>query len=193
LKVFMPKVASRATTTPGPPNTLLKITEGKPNNTPEEAAGVRAFLTGRPGCATLKLCIRRFGGLSRQCNLHLVAGPDTDRDPLVRDSLPLLAGAAAGMAGIGAALVLADISSPLRAPFTLFFLLAAPGCALAAVLRGLDPLSRAVLATGGAVVIDVLVAQVMLALHLWSARGGVAVVAALSVLLFLLSLLRATD
>lgn len=84
-------------------------------------------------------------------------------------------------------LALADIASPVRAPFTLFFLFAAPGWALAAALRGLDPLSRALLAAGGAMVVDLLVAQGMLALGMWSVRGGVAVVAALSATLFLLS------
>ncbi len=95
------------------------------------------------------------------------------------------------MAAVGGALALADIGSPLRAPFTLFFLIVAPGCAVAAVLTGLDPLSRAVVATGGALAVDLLVAQAMLALHAWSVRGGVAAVAALSVLLLVLPSLLA--
>jgi hypothetical protein len=81
---------------------------------------------------------------------------------------------------------MADISSPVRAPFTFFFLVVAPAAALASVLRGIDPLSRAVVAIGAAMVVDVLVAQGMLALHLWSIRGGVGVVAAVSAVLFLL-------
>ncbi|GHC41410.1 hypothetical protein [Streptomyces cinnamoneus] len=107
------------------------------------------------------------------------------------DSLPLAAGAAAAIAGVGGALALADVTSPLRAPFTLFFLIVAPACALAAGLRGLDPLSRAVVATGGAVAVDLLVAQIMLALHAWTVRGGVAAVAAVSAVLLLLSFLMA--
>ncbi|MEU4094320.1 hypothetical protein [Streptomyces sp. NPDC026673] len=95
-----------------------------------------------------------------------------------------------GVGGVGAVLAIADIASPVRAPFTFFFLLAAPAAALAGGLRSLDPLSRAVVAAGGAIVIDLLVAQSMLALHMWSVRGGVAVVAALSAALFLLPLLR---
>lgn len=87
-------------------------------------------------------------------------------------------------------LALADIASPVRAPFTLFFLLAAPGAALAAAVHGLDPLSRVVIASAGAIVVDLLVAQGMLALHMWSARGGVTVVTALSTALFLLPLTR---
>lgn len=110
--------------------------------------------------------------------------------PMTKESLPLLAGAAVGTGGVGAALVLADISSPLRAPFTFFFLIVAPGTALACTLGGLDPLSRAVVGVAGSVVIDLLVAQAMLMLHVWSIRGGVAVVAALSAALFLLPLAR---
>ncbi|MFI2076156.1 hypothetical protein [Streptomyces triculaminicus] len=103
------------------------------------------------------------------------------------DSLPVVAGAAAAIAGVGAVLALADIGSPLRAPFTLFFLIVAPACAVAAALRGLDPLSRAVVAAGAAVAVDLLIAQVMLALHAWTVRGGVAAVAAVSLLVFLLA------
>ncbi|MEV5510034.1 hypothetical protein [Streptomyces orinoci] len=103
------------------------------------------------------------------------------------DSLPVVAGVAMAIAAVGAVLALADIGFPLRAPFTLFFLLVAPACAVAAALRGLDPLSRSVVATGGAVVVDLLTAQTMLALHLWSVRGGVAAVGAVSLLLFLLA------
>lgn len=110
--------------------------------------------------------------------------------PITKESLPLLAGAAVGTAGVGAALALADIGSPLRAPFTFFFLLVAPGAAVASALAGLDPLSRAVIAAAGAVVVDLLVAQAMLALHLWSIRGGVAVVGVVSAALFLLPVVR---
>jgi uncharacterized membrane protein len=114
----------------------------------------------------------------------------TRRQSLGKESLPLLAGAAVGVGGVGAVLALADITSPVRAPFTLFFLLVAPGAALAAALSSLDPLSRAVIAAAGAVVVDLLVAQGMLALHLWSIRGGVGVVTVLSAVLFLLPLAR---
>lgn len=114
----------------------------------------------------------------------------TRKQTLGKESLPLLAGAAVGVGGIGAVLALADIGSPLRAPFTLFFLLVAPGAALAAALRNLDPLSRAVIAAAGAVVVDLLVSQGMLALHMWSVRGGVGVVTVVSATLFLLPLAR---
>jgi hypothetical protein len=108
--------------------------------------------------------------------------------PIAKESLPLLAGAAVGTSVAGAALALADISSPLRAPFTFFFLIVAPGAALASTLRGLDPPTRVVVAVVGSITLDVLVGQVLLMLHLWSVRGGVAVVAALSAALFLLPL-----
>ncbi|MFJ7150060.1 hypothetical protein ACIQVT_17925 [Streptomyces sp. NPDC100445] len=103
---------------------------------------------------------------------------------------PLLTGAAAAAALAGAVLALLDSTSPLRAPCTLFFLLAAPALAIGAALRGLDPYGRAVTALAGAVAVDMLVAQAMLTLHRWSVRGGVAAVALLSVLLLLLTALR---
>ncbi|MFE2447433.1 hypothetical protein ACPEIC_22510 [Stenotrophomonas sp. NPDC087984] len=107
----------------------------------------------------------------------------TDKRPAGGDWLPVIAGAAVGIAGIGAALALTDIHSPLRAPFTLFFLLAAPALAIGSALRGLDALLRPVLAVAGALALDLLVAQAMLALRLWSARGGVAAVGGLSLLI----------
>jgi hypothetical protein len=110
--------------------------------------------------------------------------------PITKESVPLLAGAAVGTGGVGAALALADIASPLRAPFTFFFLVVAPGTALASLLPALDPLGRIVVAAAGSVVIDLLVAQTMLMLHLWSVRGGVAAVAVVSIVLFLLPLAR---
>ncbi|MFD7709005.1 hypothetical protein [Streptomyces sp. NPDC059786] len=104
-----------------------------------------------------------------------------------RDLAPLLAGAAAAVGGVGAVLAFADADWPLRAPCTLFFLLAAPSGALAAVLRGLAPLGRAVAAVAGAIAVDMLVAQGMLAVHRWSAPGGIAAVTAISSLILLLS------
>ncbi|MGG7574784.1 hypothetical protein [Streptomyces sirii] len=95
-------------------------------------------------------------------------------------AVSLLAGVAAGIGGVGAVLALADIGSPLRAPFTFFFLLMAPAAAIAAALGRTDPLGRAVVAGAGALAVDLLVAQTMLALHLWSVRGGVLVVTAFS-------------
>ncbi|MFF8790243.1 hypothetical protein [Streptomyces sp. NPDC015125] len=102
----------------------------------------------------------------------------------------LVAGVAVGIGIMGAVLALADIDSPLRAPFTLFFLLMAPAAALAVALGRMDPLGRAVAAGAGALAVDLLVAQTMLALHLWSLRGGVLAVAALSGALLLAGAVR---
>ncbi|WP_260334804.1 hypothetical protein [Streptomyces beigongshangae] len=107
-----------------------------------------------------------------------------------RDLLPLLAGAATTIAGVGAVLALADVESPLRAPFTLFFLLAAPAAAVAATLRGMEPFGRTVASLSAAVVIDLLVAQGMLTMHKWSVPGGIAAVTALSALILLPDLVR---
>lgn len=111
----------------------------------------------------------------------------TDSDS---DSLPVLAGAALAVSAVGAVLALADLASPLRAPFTLFFLIVAPACAVAAGLRGLEPLGRLVASAAGAVALNLLVAQAMLATHVWSIRGGVVAIAGISALLFLLALVR---
>ncbi|ARP69481.1 hypothetical protein [Streptomyces pluripotens] len=103
---------------------------------------------------------------------------------------PLLAGAATGVGAAGALLALTDSASPLRAPCTLSFLLMAPTVAIAAALRGLDPFARTLCALAGSVVVNMLVAQGMLAVHRWSIRGGVATVTVLSLLLLLLTLAR---
>jgi hypothetical protein len=114
----------------------------------------------------------------------------SDHRSAAGDAHALFAGAAVGVGGVGAVLALADIASPLRAPFTLFFLIVAPAAAVAAALPGLDPLSRSLVAVAGAAAVDLLTAQAMLALHIWSARAGVAAVAVLSSLLFLLAFVR---
>ncbi|MFI9426385.1 hypothetical protein ACIG54_22835 [Streptomyces achromogenes] len=119
-------------------------------------------------------------------------GPDADgaRPGPGRGPAPLLAGAAAAAVTAGALLALIDSGSPLRAPCTLFFLLAAPAGAIAAALRGPDPLGRAVTALAGAIAVDLLVAQCMLAAHRWSAGGGVVVVTGFSLLVLLVALVR---
>ncbi|MGW1379359.1 hypothetical protein ACWD6P_34530 [Streptomyces sp. NPDC002446] len=106
-------------------------------------------------------------------------------------TVSLIAGVAVGIGAVGAVLALADIGSPLRAPFTFFFLLMAPAAAIAVALGRIDPLGRAVAAGAGALAVDLLVAQAMLALHLWSVRGGVVAVTALSGAALLWSGLRA--
>ncbi|MEU1531050.1 hypothetical protein [Streptomyces fagopyri] len=102
----------------------------------------------------------------------------------------MLSGVAVAVAGVGAVLALADVDSALRAPFTLFFLLAAPAAAIGAALRGLDPLARTVVSVAGAIAVDLLVAQGMLAVHRWSVPGGITVVTAISSLGLLLVMVR---
>ncbi|PWI20913.1 hypothetical protein DI272_39055 [Streptomyces sp. Act143] len=98
----------------------------------------------------------------------------------------MLAGAATAVGAFGALLALTGSDSPLRGPFTLFFLLTAPAVAIAAALRGLEPLARVLTALAGSVVVNMLVAQGMLATHRWSYRGGVVAVTTISALLLLL-------
>ncbi|MGW1618615.1 hypothetical protein [Streptomyces sp. NPDC002172] len=81
----------------------------------------------------------------------------------------------------------------MRGPFALFFLLAAPAAAIGAALRGFDPFARALTALAGAVALDMLVAQGMLAFHRWSWCGGIVAVTAISLLLLLLVLLRPVE
>ncbi|MCX5534505.1 hypothetical protein OG785_28605 [Streptomyces sp. NBC_00006] len=106
--------------------------------------------------------------------------------PSSSDGLQLLAGAGVVAGGAGLVLALSHAGSPLRGPLALFFLLAAPGVAFAAALRGLDPWARALTSVAGAIAIVMLVAQGMLAVHRWSVDGGVIAVAVLSASAFLL-------
>ena len=124
-----------------------------------------------------------------------IKSPTSDRDGWPgqdpgRGLFPSLAGAAVAVAGAGAVLALSDSGSPLRGPFTLFFLLAAPATALGAALRGLGPYPRTVVSVAGAIAIDLLVAQGMLALHRWSVTGGILAVTGISFLVLLPALLR---
>ncbi|MDX3642781.1 hypothetical protein P1P70_25885 [Streptomyces sp. MB09-02B] len=103
---------------------------------------------------------------------------------------PLLAGVAAAVAGVGAVLAYADTDSVLRGPFTLFFLLVAPGAAIGAVLRGLEPFGRVVTSLAGAIAVNLLVAQGMIATHSWSVTRGITAVTVISSLVILPSLVR---
>ncbi|MFG2781940.1 hypothetical protein ACGFY7_29340 [Streptomyces prunicolor] len=91
---------------------------------------------------------------------------------------------------VGALLALGDSGSPLRGPFALFFMFAAPASAIAAVLRGLDPFGRVLTSAAGAVAVDMLVAQGMLAVHRWSVDGGIITVAVISGLISLSVFIR---
>ncbi|MFJ9246336.1 hypothetical protein [Streptomyces sp. NPDC101776] len=111
------------------------------------------------------------------------AGTERARPGPGRDLSALLAGAAVALGAVGAVLALTDSGSPLRGPFALFFLFSAPAAAIAAILRGLDPFARVLVSVAGAVVVDMLVAQGMLAVHRWSSDGGIIAVAAISCLI----------
>lgn len=89
-----------------------------------------------------------------------------------------LAAIAAG--GAGAILALANIGTPVRAPLVILFLAVAPAAAIAPPLGGFDRLARLILVSTGAIVINFLVAEVMLAAGVWSPRGSVAAVAVFS-------------
>ncbi|WP_245607596.1 hypothetical protein [Streptomyces prunicolor] len=119
-----------------------------------------------------------------------VADTERARPGPGRDLAPLLAGAAVAVGGVGALLALVDSGSPLRGPFALFFLFAAPASAIAAVLRGLDPFGRVLTSVAGAAVVDMLVAQGMLAVHRWSVDGGIITVAVISGLISLSVFIR---
>ncbi|WP_433548369.1 hypothetical protein ACQPZG_27400 [Streptomyces sp. CA-294286] len=116
--------------------------------------------------------------------------PSGSRSGSSRELLPLAGGAAFAVAVAGAGLAFTDLSSPLRAPFTVFFLLVAPAAAVAGLLRGLSPPGRAVVSAAAALALNLLVAQTMLAVHLWSVQGGVVAVGGISVLLLLFTLVR---
>jgi hypothetical protein len=81
---------------------------------------------------------------------------------------------AAGGGGLPAALIAA-------------FLVAAPATAVAVPPRGLDPLARTLLALAAAVVVNVLVAEGMVATGRWSIPGGVAAVGVISTVIRLVN------
>lgn len=107
-----------------------------------------------------------------------------------KNLLPVLAGAACAVSGVGVALALAGVQSPLRAPFVFFFLFAGPACGLAAALPRLDPAARAAVAAGGAVVIDLAVAQSLSSPRLLTVDRGITAVVLITALLFLWALGR---
>jgi len=83
----------------------------------------------------------------------------------------------------GAVLAAADVQTLARVPLALLFLLAAPGLAIAALLGGIDTLGKVVIAGSAALVIDMAIAESMIATGTWSARLGIALVALVSVVI----------
>ncbi|MDH2391469.1 hypothetical protein QCN29_22345 [Streptomyces sp. HNM0663] len=99
------------------------------------------------------------------------------------DLLPVLAGAAAAVSGVGITLALMEAHSPLRAPFVLFSLFAGPACGLAAALpRRLDAATRAATASAGALLIDLAAGHAVVVEELLTAGQAVVAVAALTAL-----------
>ncbi|WP_436736233.1 hypothetical protein [Streptomyces sp. BBFR102] len=82
----------------------------------------------------------------------------------------------------GTLLTLTGPGAPWHAGLTFAFLATAPGGAVALVLTGLDPWSRAVAALGTALAVNTGVAQALLMAGSWSARTGVAAVGAIGCL-----------
>ncbi|MGW3119790.1 hypothetical protein ACWDBW_22055 [Streptomyces sp. NPDC001107] len=129
--------------------------------------------------------IKRLTNRSSADGRSSTDGAERARPGPGRDLSPLLAGAATAVGGFGALLALADSGSPLRGPLTLFFLLAAPATAIGVALRGLEPFGRTLAALAGAIVLNMLVAQGMLAVHRWSVPGGIIAVTVISFLILL--------
>ncbi|MFD6279783.1 hypothetical protein ACFWFI_30100 [Streptomyces sp. NPDC060209] len=101
------------------------------------------------------------------------------------DALPLLAGAAAAVAGVGATLALTGIDSPLRAPFTLFHLFATPAAALHAWLPGLEWTGRLTVSVAGSLMVDLLAAHALSASGSRSARNYVLIISVSALIVYL--------
>ncbi|MGW2560244.1 hypothetical protein ACWCXB_13540 [Streptomyces sp. NPDC001514] len=112
----------------------------------------------------------------------------TSKPDLRPDVPPVLAGGALAVSGVGAALALAGVDSPLRAPLALFYLLVAPAAGLATALRPLARSARFVLSAAGAVVIDLFLARLLRVLDIRSVEVGVTSVTAITLLLFLIGM-----
>ncbi|MBC9715363.1 hypothetical protein H9Y04_22705 [Streptomyces sp. TRM66268-LWL] len=109
--------------------------------------------------------------------------------PRSGDLALLFAGAATALVAVGAILAFGDLDSPLRGPLTLALLLGAPSGAIAIALNGLQPWGRVVASLMGGAALNLLVAQAMLAMHMWSVRGGMIAVCGLSLAIWALALL----
>jgi hypothetical protein len=99
-----------------------------------------------------------------------------------------LRGAVLAVGSVGAILALAGVSTSIRGPLVLLFLVAAPALAVAGLLPGLDLAARGIVAVTAAIAINVLVAEAMLAAGAWSPRGGLVAIAIISFVIGLLGL-----
>lgn len=91
------------------------------------------------------------------------------------------------VAGVGAAMALAGLDSPLRAPFALFHLFATPAAALSAWLPGMDRTGRLVVSVSGSLAVNLLAAQALSALDSRSARNSVLIISASALIIYLSS------
>ncbi|MFI6939741.1 hypothetical protein ACIBI4_10740 [Streptomyces sp. NPDC050418] len=118
-----------------------------------------------------------------------VDGRAAEGRPRTGDLGLFLGGAAASVVAVGAVLAFGDLESPLRGPLTLLLLLGAPAGAIAIALSGLQPWGRVVASLAGGAALNLLVAQAMLAMHMWSVRGGMVAVCGLSLAIGAMALL----
>jgi hypothetical protein len=83
---------------------------------------------------------------------------------------------------IGVLLSLGGVSSPLRAPLVILFLVVAPAAGVSGLLLGLDVYARLVVGGAASLVINLLAAEAFLLAGRWSPRLELAVVAAIAAL-----------
>ena len=87
-----------------------------------------------------------------------------------------------GSAVAVSAVVLGDLSSPIRPVLVLWFLLVCPGLAFVRLLRIKDLGNELTLAIALSLAIDSILAMVMIYAKLWSPKGGLSVLISLCVI-----------
>lgn len=94
-----------------------------------------------------------------------------------------LIGAALAAGVAGAVIAIAGFHTPARVPLVLIFFAAIPALAVTSLIGGLDRLATVVIVGISTVVVDFGVAEAMIISGVWSLRGGVVAVAAVSALI----------
>jgi hypothetical protein len=90
----------------------------------------------------------------------------------------------------GAGLTVAGVHYPGQTLFTLMFLAVTPAVCFAQLVRGIDPLARAVVAIAAGITLVGLVAEVMLTAEWWTPRGGLITVGVLCLVILGLAMAR---
>jgi hypothetical protein len=90
----------------------------------------------------------------------------------------------------GAGLTVAGVQYPGRTLFTLMFLAVTPAVCFAQLVRGIDPVARAVVSIAAGITLVGLVAEVMLTAEWWTPRGGLVAVGVLCLVMLGLALTR---